>query len=125
MELAYYATSCDENLYNGEKFPAISQFCINGNNTLIFNNFTSINSFLSLLLSVIRGTMAHGEDPEVAAYTSTSLQLIKSPLAERDNIEEAMLNNSGNSQLIADTYVGDGLEFAKVQTASHFLQRHC
>lgn len=69
--------------------------------------------------------MAHGEDPEVAAYTSTSLQLIKSPLAERKNIEEATLNNSEKSRFIADTNVGDGPEFAKVQIAAHFLQRHC
>ncbi|KAL6876815.1 hypothetical protein J3F83DRAFT_769859 [Trichoderma novae-zelandiae] len=58
--------------------------------------------------------MAHGKGAEVAAYTSTSLHLIKSPLAEGKNIEEATLNNSGESQFIADTDVDDGLEFAKL-----------
>lgn len=69
--------------------------------------------------------MAESEDPEVTAYTSTRLQLIKSPLAERKNIEEARLNNSRETQFIADTDVDNGLEFAKVQSASHLLGRHC
>lgn len=65
--------------------------------------------------------MAHDEDAEVAAYTSCTLQLIKSPLAERKNVEEATLNNSTKPPFIADADVGDGLEFAKVPSVSHFL----
>ncbi|KAL6701540.1 bacterial low temperature requirement A domain-containing protein [Trichoderma pleuroticola] len=57
--------------------------------------------------------MARGEDAEVAAYTSTTLQLIKSPLAERKNLEAASLSNSRKPSFIADTDVDDGLEFAK------------
>ncbi|RFU73321.1 hypothetical protein TARUN_8929 [Trichoderma arundinaceum] len=57
--------------------------------------------------------MAHGEDPGVAAYISTSLQLIKSPLAEKKSIEEATFNSSGKPQPTADTDVDDGLQFAK------------
>lgn len=65
--------------------------------------------------------MAGDEDAEVAAYTSSTLQLIKSPLAERKNVEEATLNNSRKPPSIADADVDDGLEFAKVQSVSPFL----
>lgn len=65
--------------------------------------------------------MAHNEGPEVPAYTSTSLQLIRSPLAERKNIDEATLNNCRESQFLAEADADDGLEFAKVQVASHSL----
>ncbi|KAL6887421.1 bacterial low temperature requirement A domain-containing protein [Trichoderma longibrachiatum] len=58
--------------------------------------------------------MAHNEGPEVPAYTSTSLQLIRSPLAERKNIDEATLNNCRESQFLAEADADDGLEFAKV-----------
>lgn len=65
--------------------------------------------------------MAPGEDAEVAAYTSSTLQLIKSPLAERKDVDEATLNNSRKPSLAVDADVDDGLEFAKVQSVSHFL----
>ncbi|PTB73815.1 hypothetical protein M440DRAFT_1440744 [Trichoderma longibrachiatum ATCC 18648] len=58
--------------------------------------------------------MAHNEGPEVPAYTSTSLQLIRSPLAERKNIDEATLNNCRESQFLAEADADDGLEFAKL-----------
>lgn len=57
--------------------------------------------------------MARGEDAEVAAYTSTTLQLIKSPLVERN--EAATLSNSRKPSFTADADVDDDLEFAKVQ----------
>ncbi|QYS96798.1 hypothetical protein H0G86_004037 [Trichoderma simmonsii] len=62
--------------------------------------------------------MAGDEDAEVAAYTSSTLQLIKCPLAERKNVEEATLNNSTKPPFIADADVDDGLEFAKHETSS-------
>ncbi|KAL6801331.1 hypothetical protein GGI42DRAFT_343362 [Trichoderma sp. SZMC 28013] len=56
--------------------------------------------------------MARGEDAEVAAYTSTTLQLIKSPLVERN--EAATLSNSRKPSFTADADVDDDLEFAKL-----------
>ncbi|KAL7806175.1 hypothetical protein V8C26DRAFT_440219 [Trichoderma gracile] len=58
--------------------------------------------------------MAHGEGPEAAAYTSTSLQLIKSPLAERKKLDAATLVNSRESQFVVEPDVDDGLEFARL-----------
>ncbi|KAH0489429.1 hypothetical protein TgHK011_009858 [Trichoderma gracile] len=63
-------------------------------------------------------TMAHGEGPEAAAYTSTSLQLIKSPLAERKKLDAATLVNSRESQFVVEPDVDDGLEFARHETSS-------
>jgi hypothetical protein len=59
--------------------------------------------------------MAHDERPEAAAYTSTSLQLIKSPLADRKKLDAASLVNSRESRFIVDPDVDDGLEFARVK----------
>ncbi|EGR48501.1 uncharacterized protein TRIREDRAFT_108011 [Trichoderma reesei QM6a] len=58
--------------------------------------------------------MAHDERPEAAAYTSTSLQLIKSPLADRKKLDAASLVNSRESRFIVDPDVDDGLEFARL-----------
>lgn len=70
------------------------------------------------------GIMAQGEDAEVVAYTSTSLQLIKIPLAVRENIKEATLDTSENSRFMTDTDANFGLQVAKVTFTNHFLQRH-
>ncbi|KAL7932059.1 hypothetical protein V8C35DRAFT_329036 [Trichoderma chlorosporum] len=58
--------------------------------------------------------MAHGEHSEVAAYTSARLQLTKSPLAERNNAEEATLNDSVTPQVFANIDADSAPEFAKL-----------